>query len=35
MLKTYNLKFLKDMECLKHIILEEYTILSNKNYDMV
>ena len=35
MLKTYNLKSLKDMECLKHIIPEGYTILSNKNSDMV
>jgi hypothetical protein len=35
MLKAYNLKSLKDMECLKHIIPEGYTILSNKNYDIV
>jgi hypothetical protein len=33
--KAYNLKSLKDMECLKHIIPEGYTILSNKNSDMV
>ena len=35
MLKAYNLKSLKDMEYLKHIIPKRYTILSNKNSDMV
>ena len=34
-LEAYNLKILKDMEYLKHIIPEWYTILSNKNSDMV
>ena len=35
MLETYNLKSLKDIECLKHIIPKGYTILSNKNSDMI
>ena len=33
--EAYNLESLKDMKCLKHIIPEGYTILSNKNSDMV
>jgi hypothetical protein len=33
--KAYNLKSLNDMKCLKHIILEGYTILSNRNSDMI
>ena len=33
--EAYNLKSLKDMKCLKHIILEGYIILSNKNSDMI
>ena len=33
--EAYNLKYLKDMKCLKHILPEGYTILSNKNSDMV
>ena len=33
--EAYNLKSLKNMKCLKYIIPEGYTILSNKNSDMV
>ena len=32
MYEAYNLKSLKDMECLKCIIPEGYTILSNKKF---
>ena len=35
MYEAYNLKSLKDIKCLKHIIPGGYTILSNKNFDMV
>ena len=33
--EAYNLKSLKNMKCPKHIIPKGYTIVSNKNSNMV
>ena len=33
--EAYNLKSLKDIKCLKHIIPKGYILPSNKNYYMV